>query len=843
MTGRQRIRRQLLRVFGALAGCLWIASIGAALVQAAGLRQSVPVSSASASQYRALLNRYCVTCHNEQLKTAGLMLDKFALENIPAGAPVWESVVRKLRARAMPPAGMPRPDAAQYDSFAAYLESALDGDARANPNPGRPTIHRLNRAEYTNAIRDLLAVDIDSRSLLPADDSGEGFDNIADSLSISPTLMERYIGAARKISRLAVGDSKALPSSETYDVPRFLQQDDRVSDDLPFASRGGIAIRYNFPADGEYSVKIRLVKDTRNFLIGLNEGLGEPHQLDIRVDGERRKVLRVGGEREGRERTVKSPPTNYEGDPDIVKYETIMDDALEARFSVMAGTRMLGVSFVRPAKAEGILRPLPLDDVLSQSPGYKDGNPAVASVTVSGPFDAKGVGNTASRQKVFLCHPKLAKQENLCAQKIITVLAQHAYRRPITEADLKPLFSLYKTGRDSGGFEDGIAMALQGILISPKFLFRIEADPPNAVPGGVHPVSDIELASRLSFFLWSSIPDDELLHVVEIGKLTDRSVLEQQARRMLSDSRSEALIANFAGQWLLLRNLEKVVPDRDIFPNFDDSLRQAFQEETRLFLESMIREDRSVLELLNADYTFVNDRLARFYQIPDIHGSSFRRVQLTDENRRGLLGQASILTVTSYATRTSPTLRGKWLLENIFGAPPPPPPPNVPSLKDRGADGKILSVREQMEKHRASPVCASCHARMDPLGFALENFDAVGKWQTSSDNVPIDSSGVLPDGTKFQGPAELRKLLLNHPEEFATTVTEKLLTYALGRGIEYYDEPAVRKIVREAAPGGYRWGSIILGVINSTPFQMRAVVATAPVTTTTAQAENRSPQP
>jgi len=744
------------------------------------------------------------------------MLDKTDVENAGDSAAVWEKVIRKLRTRAMPPAGAPRPDNATYDSFATYLENELDRAAAAKPIPGSPALHRLNRAEYANAIRDLVALDIDSASLLPADDSGYGFDNVADVLSVSPTLLERYLLAAGKISRLAVGDAAVRPAFATYNVPALLMQEDRVSEDLPFGSRGGAAIHQQFPLDGEYVVKIKLQRNA----FGYVRGLAEPHQLEVLLDGERIKLFTVGGEHKGSSGAVFSNSFAL-GSAEQESYERSLADAgLEVRFAAKAGPHVLGVAFLQETmEPEEVLRP-PLK-ALDFSKYYKAGDPAVTSVAIGGPYDAKGAGDTPSRRRIFVCHPTRSEDEEACAEKILSTLARHAYRRPVADRDVEPLLGFYKQGKSKGGFEAGIEVALQRVLVSLEFLFRIEREPVKAAPGSISPVSDIELASRLSFFLWSSIPDDELIDLAARGKLKDRSVLEQQVRRMSADVRSKALVENFAGQWLYLRNIPSLSPDPDVAPTFDDNLRQAFQKETELFFESLLRDDRSALDLLNADYTFVNERLARHYGIPDVYGSHFRRVKLTDENRRGLLGQGSLLTVTSYANRTSPVLRGKWLLENILGAPPPPPPPNVPSLKEPEKDGKVLSMRQRMEEHRANAVCATCHSRMDPLGFALENFDATGGWRTKEGGTPIDASGVLVDGTKISGPAELRKALLSHPEQFVTTVTEKLLTYALGRGVEYYDEPVVRKIVRQAAANDYRWSSLILGVIESTPFQMR----------------------
>lgn len=805
--------------------CLyWIGAslLAASYLQAAGQEPSSP-APAALSQYSTVLDRYCVTCHNEKLKTADLTLSKMNLGNPSADAAVWEKVIRKLRARAMPPAGAPRPDNAFYDGFAAYLESALDRAAAAQPNPGRPAIHRLNRAEYTNAIRDMLALEIDGAALLPADESSNGFDNNGEGLTVSPMLLERYMSAAGKIGRLAIGDASTQPVFETYELPRFLMQDDRMSEDLPFGSRGGMAIRHHFALDGEYVIKIRLQKDFRDRI----RGLAEPHQLDVRLDGSRVKLFTIGGEQKGKSAPVFS--TAALGDPEQEHYELTADDALQVRFPAKAGTRLVQVAFIKEtAVPEGALqyvnsKPESLPRLANVDYSeYKGGDPTVASVAIGGPYESKGLSETESRRKIFVCRPGKGDRagrpygEEACAKKILSTLAHRAYRRPVTAEDMQTLLSFYKKGRRTkGAFEAGIEMALERILVGPEFLFRIERDP--APP---YRISDLELASRLSFFLWSSIPDDQLLDLAERGKLKDSEVLQQQVRRMLADARSKALVSNFASEWLYLRNLRSVRPDPDAFPEFDENLREAFQKETELFFESIVREDRSVIDMLDANYTYVNERLARHYGIPNVYGSHFRRVTLSDDRRGGLLGQGSILTVTSYANRTSPTIRGKWVLENILGTPPPPPPPNVPSLKDN-QETKALTMRQRMEQHRANPACAVCHTRMDPLGFALENFDGLGKWRTADGNSHIDPSGVLPDGANFQGPAGLRKVLLTKRDEFAATITEKLLTYALGRAVEYYDEPAVREILREAAPNNYRWSSLVLGIVKSTPFQMR----------------------
>ena len=803
-----------------LLGWMAIALAGVGYLQATP-QEASDAAPQPASQYSAVLNRYCITCHNEKLKTAELVLSKLDIANPGADAPVWEKVARKLRTRQMPPAGMPRPEQAFYDDFAAYLETALDRAAAAKPNPGRPAVHRLNRAEYTNAVRDLLATDIDGASLLPANEASRGFDNIADVLSVSPLLVERYMSAARKISRLAIGDPDVRPFTAEYNVSRRLVQDDRMSDDLPFGSRGGTAIRHYFPLDGEYVIKIRLQRNNDNYI----RGLGEPHQLDVRLDGARLKLFTIGGEHKGRSGPVYAfINKDYLGDPEQEKYEFSADAGLEVRFQAKAGARLVGVAFLKQSsEPEGELVPRQFyDELLS----FKGGDPAVDNVSISGPYNAQGLGDTPSRRKIFVCSPAVIPSgiaaEEPCAKKILSTLARRAYRRPVTETDVLTLLQFYQVGRRTGGFEAGIGTAIQGILVGPEFLFRIERDSENVAPGTAYPVSNLELASRLSFFLWSSIPDDRLLELAERGKLSDPAVLEQQVMRMLADSRSKTLAGNFTEQWLGLRKLATVSPDPKVFPGFDENLREALQQETKLFAESIAREDRSVLDFLRADYTFLNERLARHYGIRNVYGSGFRRVTLTDDARKGLLGQGSILTVTSYANRTAPTLRGKWVLQKILGTPPPPPPPNVPSLKEEnGGNSRDLTMRERLEQHRVNPSCAVCHTRMDPLGFALDNFDAIGRWRTTEGATPVDPSGTLPDGAKFRGPAELRKILLSRHEQFVRTVTEKLLMYALGRGLEYTDEPVVRAILRAAAPSDYRWSSLVLGIAKSMPFQMR----------------------
>jgi hypothetical protein len=785
------------------------AQVGAGPVESAAVQGSDPL--------RPVLDRYCISCHNTRLKTAGIALDGFDPARIGHDADLWERVARKLRTHEMPPPGLPRPDKDAYDRATTSLEAALDRAAAASPNPGRVIVHRLNRTEYTNAVRDLLALEIDGRSLLPADEPDQqGFDNIAGVLSVSPRLLENYLAAAGSVSRLAIGDRSLGAVENTFKIPTALVQDDRTSDDLPFGSRGGISIPYHFPLDGEYRIKVVLRRQLYLYLIGM----GEPHQIDVRLDGALIKRFTIGGEGKGMT-APESFAGNTQGHPEWEVYMHTADEGLTVSVPVSAGPHDVGVSFVRRHwESEGVLQP-PQRGFARTTNELYFGNPAVDLVSIAGPYSAKPASDTPSRRAVFSCRPgSRTGAEEQCARTILSRLARRAYRRPVTDRELETLLGFYRAGYAEGGFEAGIQRGLRRILASPSFVFRIEREPANVQPGSTYRINDIDLASRLSFFLWSSIPDDELLDVAERGTLDSPAVLEQQVRRMLRDARSSALIDNFAGQWLTLGKLAGVVPDVDAYPEFDENLRDAFRQETRLFVGSQLREDRSVGELLTADYTYVNERLARHYQIPDVYGSHFRRVTFADGRRGGLLGQGSILTVTSYPNRTSPVVRGRWLLENILGAPPPPPPPDVPSLPEGGADGRPRSVREQMEAHRKNPSCAVCHVRMDPLGFSLENFDALGKWRTSIDDVPIDASASLPDGTRFEGVTGLRQLMASHQEDFARTFTQKLLGYALGRSVEPGDLPTIRQIAKQSASGGYRWSSIITGVVRSTPFTM-----------------------
>ena len=765
-------------------------------------------------QHRAVLDRYCVGCHNDRSRQAGLTLQSVDIARVGQVADeveVWEKVAHKLRARAMPPPGRPRPDGEVYDEVARSLETALDQAAAAAPNPGQPPVHRLNRVEYRNAVRDLLVLEIDETALLPPDESGYGFDNIADILAVSPLLLDRYMAAAEKISRLALGDASSIrPAVEAHSVPYTKWQDGRMSELLPFGSRGGLAVRHHFPVDGEYVIKLVLQRAYGNHI----RGLGERNDIELRLDRRRLAQFTVGGDGERAPWDAVSRPTYY---------EQSADEGLELRIAVEAGTRLLSAAFLeRAAVSEGELDARAAVSSLAYS---RDRNLAMAldRIEVRGPYNGRTPDESPSRRRVFVCHPSSGVDEGACAERILANLASRAFRRPVSGEDVAPLLALFEEGRQDGGFEQGVQFALRGILIDPEFLFRVERDPEGVVPGTAFTLSDVELASRLSFFLWSSIPDEELVDAAARGELHDDAVLEAQVARMLRDPRSDALLDNFFGQWLLLRNVGSAAPDADAFLDFDENLREAMERETELFVESQVRDDRSLLDLLRADYTFMNERLARHYGVPKVYGNHFRRVSTVGTGRRGLLGQGSILTATSYPNRTSPTKRGLWVLENLLGSPPPPPPPNVPGLPDAAhpEEGRSMSMRERMEVHRTSPVCASCHTRMDPLGFSLENFDGIGTWRTEENGAPIDASATLPDGVSFEGPEGLRALLLAEEERFAETVTEKLLTYALGRGVEYYDRPAVREITRKAASSDYRWSALIQAIVESTPFQMR----------------------
>jgi hypothetical protein len=765
---------------------------------------AAPQAPPAAAAQTALVNKYCVSCHNDKLKTASLSLQGLDLTHPGNDAAVWEKVLRKVSANQMPPMNLPHPDEAARKAFTSFLETELDRAAAEHPNPGHPTVHRLNRAEYSNAIRDLLALDIQPGASLPPDDSGYGFDNIGDVLSLSPVLIERYMSVGRTVARLAVGDTDVKPQIDTFTPVKEVRaaskggpkipRNERISDDLPFDSAGGLAIAYTFPVDGEYVFKIKLP----------------------------------------------SPPAGADG-------VQAPSPILELRVPVKAGVRNVGVTFMRSSAVPEILpafgngrgggrggrgaAPTPatahldlrLDGERLKLYDVPEGGngPTFNELSIAGPYNVVGSGDTPSREKIFVCKPASAKDEDACAHKILANLTRHAFRRPVTEADLKPLLAFYAAGRKEKDFNNGIEMALRAVLVSPDFLFRIEHDPAGAAPGSVHRISDYELASRLSFFLWSSIPDEELLTLAGQNKLRDPKVVQQQVARMLDDPKSKAFVSNFAGQYLYLRNLASQKPDPDEYPEFDNNLRHAFEQETQLFFNAILRENRPVTDLLDAKFTYLNQRLAEFYGVPGVYGPQFRRVELTDPRRSGILGQGSLLTVTSYPNRTSVVQRGKWVLENLLGTPPPPPPPNVPSLDPHGKDGK-MSMRQAMEMHRANPVCATCHSRMDPIGFALENFDGIGQWRDKDNGTPIDASGKLPDGATFTGAAGLKDLILTrHRDEFISTFTEKLMTYALGRGLESYDRPAVRTVMREAAKENDSVQALIRAIIDSPQFQMR----------------------
>jgi hypothetical protein len=750
-----------------------------------------------------VITQYCVGCHNERALAGGLALDRVDASKVSAAPEAWEKVLRKMRTGAMPPQGVKRPDARVYDELVGWLEGELDRAATAAPNPGGPIrLHRLNRAEYSNAIRDLLDLEINAASLLPPDDSAYGFDNIADALGVSPVLLERYLVAAGKISALAVGDVSVSPGADTYRLPGDLSQDRHV-EGLPLGTVGGTVVHHNFPVDAEYTFQVKLFRTNSSVM----RGLEYPQDLEITVDGQRVFLATVGG---GDDFKLLMKDVTAAGDA--------VDARLQVKVPVKAGPRAVGVTFLQktPAVDSRILQPF----IRSSVDTYDfTGRPHIETFTIVGPVGATGPGDTPSRRRIFECRPTDGPTEAACAKRILSTLARRAYRRPVTDEDLKPLMALFEVGRRSGSFDSGIQAGLRRVLASPMFVFRGERVPADVAPGRTYRLNALDLASQLSFFLWSSVPDDELLREAARGQLHTPAVLRQQVRRMLADPKAHALVDNFAGQWLQLRNLRGITPNSEEFPDFDDNLRQAFRQETELLFDTIIRDDRSMLELLTADYTFVNERLAKHYGIPNVYGSRFRRVAVTDEARRGLLGKGAVLMVTSHADKTSPVLRGKWILENLLGTPPPAPPANVPPLEDNKEMPRTM--RQQMEQHRRNPVCANCHKIMDPLGFTLENFDAVGAWRVQESGGAVDSSGMLTDGTTVDGAVALRQALLKRPEVIVGTFVEKLLTYALGRGLGAYDMPAVRTIVREAGKRDYRFSEIVFGVVNSLPFQMR----------------------
>jgi hypothetical protein len=738
-----------------------------------------------------LVTKYCVLCHSDKLHTAGITLQSLDTTVSDSNAATWEKVLRKFSTGQMPPPGLPRPKPEVEAAFTTWLTGSLDASAVAHPNPGHPTIHRLNRAEYSNAVRDLLALDINAGAKLPADDTGYGFDNIGDVLSLSPVLIERYISVARLVSREAVGDTAVKPEINDFSPAKdFGSRSTRVSDDLPFDSMGGLSVSYHFPVDAEYVIKIKLPPVTQGF----DAPSQAPRFLEERIPV-KAGLHRVGATFLGENLVAESLGTGK--NRVALEPNAISTSKLDLRID---GTR------IKLFEVE-----------------HAGDYPQMSSVSIAGPYNATSVGDTPSRRKIFICKATTAAQETPCARKILANLAHYAYRRQVTDVDLKPLLAFYESGRKDGSFDSGISMALRAMLVSPDFLFRVEHDQANSAPGSVHRISDVELASRLSFFLWSSIPDEELLSLAEKGKLKDPQVLSAQVDRMLADERSSAFSTNFTGQWLFLRNLTKVTPDPDLFPQFDQGLARDFKTETELFFDAVLRENRPVTDLLSANFTYLNQRLARHYDIPNVYGAQFRRVSLTpDENRGGLLSQGSILTVTSYPNRTSVVQRGKWVLENLLGGGPPPPPPDIPALAEHAKDGKQLTMRQQMEQHRANPTCAGCHSRMDPIGFSLENYNGIGQWRAKDGGSVIDTTGKLPDGTTFQGPSGLKTLLTTHyRDQFVTTFTEKLMTYALGRGVEYYDEPAIRTILRDASAKNTTIPALVHSVVSNPQFQTR----------------------
>lgn len=815
------LTRRLLSATAALCILLWAASgpvgAGAPLLQTSTLtaaQSATPVQAVDSPH--ALVNRYCVRCHNDRTRSGGLALDSLDMAQLGENPVVWENVVRKLRAGLMPPAGQPRPDEATYDGFRSWVESELDRAAALHPDPGRTEVfHRLNRTEYQNAVRDLLALEVDATEYLPADNSSYGFDNIAGVLKISPTLTERHLAAASTLSRLAIGTPARAVDSKTFRMAADGQQDERV-EGLPFGTRGGLRVSYTFPQDAEYVFRLD---------VGGANRFGEPERVEITIDETQVGLFTV------EPREVRSRGSRAVGS---------RDNKLEIRVAVKAGLHPVGVAFYEksPELLEQVREPFENPRVMGNDGGRAGSQLLLIGLTILGPYNATGPGDTASRRRILICQPADPADEARCAKTILSTLMRRGYRGMGIDEDLQVLVDFYARARADGGtFEAGLESAIARLLVDPLFLFRIEADPRGVATSDapvVYALSDVQLASRLSFFLWSSIPDDELLDLALNGRLRDPGVLEAQTTRMLADPRSESLTTNFAAQWLLLRNVATVRPAEPYLLAFDETLRTAFQRESELFVDSVVRENRIVMELLTANYTFLNERLARHYEIPNIEGSHFRRVALpADSPRRGLLGKGSILTLTSHAIRTSPVIRGKWVLNNILGTPPPDPPPDVPALDDKRTQAKVKTMRERMKQHQASPVCSACHSMIDPAGFALESFDAIGRWREVDESFnPIDTAGALPDGSKFDGVVGLRDALVRRPERFVNTVTEKLMTYALGRGLEVYDMPAVRGIVRNAASDDYRMQSIVLGVVKSYPFLNRRTEAPAEATAT-----------
>jgi mono/diheme cytochrome c family protein len=783
----------------------------AALVAATALSAvfARPAASQDAPNYLPLFDQYCVACHNTDERKGGLAFDEFDVTDATTNAPRLELMVRKLRAGAMPPVGEPRPSLEQYEGLASWLEASLDAAAAGHIDPGRPALYRLNRVEYANAIRDLLALDIDVEALLPPDSSSYGFDNIADVLGVSPTLLEGYLAAADRVSAFAVGDPEIAAEEARYDAGGMRTSQDEHVEGLPLGTRGGIRIEHVFPLDGVYEIDTAFLGNTVDAL----RGLQHEHDFEIAIDGERVKLVTIGGMADFANMMLSWEENRH-----------AIEDRVKLRLPVTAGPHVVTATFVMKTDALEVSQLQPFE-ISHYDPVFAGGVPMVESVTIRGPYAGLApAGSTPSRDVIFSCRPASEREEAACAEEILARLARRAYRRPVERSDVASLMTFFDAGRaEKGAFDGGVQYALRRLLASPEFLFRIERDPANIAPGEAFALSDVELASRLSFFLWSSIPDDELLSVAERGDLRDPDVLRAQVERMLADPRSHALVENFAGQWLQLRNLERVEPDLVAFPDFDESLRDGFRRETTLFVASVFEEDRSILDLLHADYTFLNERLARHYGVPGVYGSDFRRVQIDQDARRGLLGQGAILTVTSYPHRTSPVIRGKWVLENLLAAPIPAPPDNVPALAENAEDSlDHETLRDRLARHRDDPACSVCHNVMDPIGLSMERFDGIGAWRDKDETgAPVDSSGRLASGEVVDGPVELREAILRRPEQFVSAFTEKLLTYAIGRGVEHYDMPTVRRTVADAAADDYRFSSIVFGIVSSPPFQMK----------------------
>ncbi len=802
-------------ITAAFAGC---ATVAVLLAQTPPKAAATP-ASADAAKYRAMVDKYCVSCHNQRtaFPAEGPVRLDASFDDLLPHADTWERVLRKLSVRAMPPQGMPRPTEAEYAGFTSWLGASLDRAWEGHSTPGRYVVHRLNRAEYANAVRDLLAVDIDVSDLLPTDGAEFGFDNIATALKTSPLLLEGYVNAAQRVSAMAVGDPQVKPGTTEHSISREFSQNGYI-DGLPLGTVGGTVVRHFFPADAEYKLSGRLVRGVQEGYAGV-EGNDTPYTFVITIDGTEVYSAPVGGPKDDEIQAA-----------DLAAAQPIIDKRMTGRARVTAGPHDVGFTWKeRPTQLQDVWEPSRRD---SQEIHFVAGMPKLRTVSIDGPYNVKGISENLSRKRLFVCHPSANQDETECATKILTNLARGAYRHPVTASDVEAPMSFYKQSRQGGGsFDDGVRAGVARVLSSPYFLYRVEKDPADARSGAAHPVSDIELASRLSFFLWSSIPDEKLLDLASAGRLRQPGALEAQVHRLLGDERADALVENFTGQWLQLRNLEaKVVPDLLMFPDFDDNTRKGFRKETEMFVGYILREDRSALELLSADYTFIDERLARHYGIAGVYGPQFRRVKLTDPNRRGLLGQGSILAMTSVATRTSPVFRGKYVLSTFLNTPPAPPPPNVPTLEEsnKGVAALPKTVREQLELHRSKQPCAGCHRIIDPPGFALENFDSVGKWRsTGADGAPLDTAGVLADGSPVNGPAALREAILQRPGAFVTVITEKMLTYALGRGLEPSDMPVVRRIVKKAAQNDYRLSTIVMGIVESAPFQMRTKLEAA----------------